>query len=378
MFWAIVGTGIAIGAIVATVGFLADTFNTDVFTVLRWGCATIFGGIVLSVPLVIINWIIMPILEFVLSPDIAFFFSIFVIMPLYFLLFGALLKKFGINTLHFVFLTTKETNDTHPSVYVYDPSSGHDDLTQTKGGKTTFEIVHEKMSLAVEGFERGETGSVINRKVDYINRLITEMYRRAENSSNVAPKYLSALDALKQLWQDVLSEKGYELPPEKEIKKVQNCTVNLPSFERNTGRQSKPLQPASSSVNYVHDPNSGYTDMRGLTAYNPQSDLESLDEQLRQLQMHARWEKIDSTTTRFLNDLANYDQSKYGEKLAEYEQFVSDMGRLFLRSVKNINKRIEVGYEKKERPDVNVDPAYRAAFKAKVQEVRDFLASLGR
>ena len=152
--------------------------------------------------------------------------------------------------------------------------------------------------------------------------------------------------------------------------------ADISLFEQNTGQASRPSGQAV--FNYSFDPSSGYTDMRGLTAYNPQSDLESLDTQLQQLQMHARWEKIDSTTTRFLNDLANYDQSKYGEKLAEHEQFVSDMGRLFLRGVKNINKRIEVGYEKMERPDVNVDPAYRNAFNEKVREVRDFLASIGR
>ena len=139
-----------------------------------------------------------------------------------------------------------------------------------------------------------------------------------------------------------------------------------------------PLQPARSSVNYVHDPNSGYTDMSKLNPHSSKSGLDAISSQLERLRMHARWEKIDGTTTRFLNDLAKYDPRKYKEKLAEHEQYVGDMDRLFMNGVRGLNEEIQLELADLNRPDLNVDPAYRAAFKAKVQEVRDFLASLGR
>ena len=133
----------------------------------------------------------------------------------------------------------------------------------------------------------------------------------------------------------------------------------------------------TSKYKYVHDPNSGYTDM-GLPYFGGKSILDKLDDRLEVLRVRDEWRDIKDTTLQFLQELTALQPGKWEGKLAEQEAFVSDMNDSFMEALKGLSGWIDLGYKAMEKPGVKVDPAYRAAFEAKVQEAKDFIATAGQ
>lgn len=156
--------------------------------------------------------------------------------------------------------------------------------------------------------------------------------------------------------------------------------ADLSVFERNTGGQSRPAgssQAAFNEIKYVYDPSSGYTDMSTLTGpRTPGSVLDVMTRDLRDLRSDLKWKDIDATSKKFLGDFAKSDPSKWGDKLAEKERFLNKMDASFKQNIEGIQQWITIGRMHMNRPDVKVDPKYRDAFEAKVNEIKDFIASL--
>ena len=164
--------------------------------------------------------------------------------------------------------------------------------------------------------------------------------------------------------------------------RIQEDVKKLP--KKNTEPEPGPLDGfVISEVTYRHDPNSGYTDMRNIIhdgrviRYILPSDLEEVDERLRKLKMNEIWKGIDEMALRFTRELVEHDPIKWKKEVARKEQFMGKMEGYFLRSIDRLNTRIESAYKKINNPAHNVDPAYRAAFDAKVEEVREFLRRIG-
>ena len=135
------------------------------------------------------------------------------------------------------------------------------------------------------------------------------------------------------------------------------------------------------TVTYKHDPNSGYTDMSKIPEkrYDEgKTDIEVLDDRLRNLRSDIKWRKIDETALKYAGELSRTDPAKWKEIAEKKEAFMGRMDAIFEKGLNNLQRRVELGYKAINNPEYNVDPAYRKAYEAKVQEVRDFLASIGR
>ena len=143
-----------------------------------------------------------------------------------------------------------------------------------------------------------------------------------------------------------------------------------------TDQPNVPVQSAS-KYKYVHDPSSGYTDM-GIPYFGGKSVMDKLDDSLKYWRDHDEWQDIRGTTLQFLRELAVLQPGKWEGKLAKQEERVSGANDMFREALKGLAEWIELGYKEMEKPGVKVDPAYRAAFEAKVQEARDFIATAGQ
>jgi hypothetical protein len=145
----------------------------------------------------------------------------------------------------------------------------------------------------------------------------------------------------------------------------------------NTGHQLKPTS-SQPEYRYVHDPKSGYTDMRGTGVNAGETHLDYINESLRDLRLEAKFLKLDDKGIGYLQRLVKQDTSQWKDRLAQKEQFTDKMTKLFIRGVEQMNGWVERGYMAMNKPGVKVDPAYRKAFEAKAQEVRQFIAESGK
>jgi len=153
--------------------------------------------------------------------------------------------------------------------------------------------------------------------------------------------------------------------------------ADLSQFEGNFGAVARPpvsSQSVFNTVEYKYDPNSGYTDMSKIDD-SPDSALDVLSKRLKSLESNTAWDKVDKRSLKYLRELAAADPQKWGGKLAEKERFLAEMGDSFRERVKGLSLWVELGRQDMTRPDVNVDPKYRAAFEAKAKEVQDFAAA---
>ena len=114
-------------------------------------------------------------------------------------------------------------------------------------------------------------------------------------------------------------------------------------------------------------------------AANPRRPLNEITKTLDSLRVSI-W-RADDKTKRVCQKLAAYDPRQWREKFdGNNEDPVPlrfQIHVLLEQEVREICIWVDAGYKQMANPDINVDPAYRAEFEAKVQEVRDFLASVG-
>lgn len=149
--------------------------------------------------------------------------------------------------------------------------------------------------------------------------------------------------------------------------------------QEGTNTSSSSTRTPSQSVStykYVHDPNSGYTDM-GISYFGGKSVMDKIDDNLQFLQTRSEWRDIKDTTLQYLHELVQLQPGKWEEKLASQVEFVKEMDDYFKKGIVGLGEWIDLGYKEMNKPGVKVDPAYRAAFEAKVQEVKDFIATAG-
>ena len=141
----------------------------------------------------------------------------------------------------------------------------------------------------------------------------------------------------------------------------------------NTPSQPNPVQ---TQYKYVYDPNSGYSDMR--TPSIGSTPLDGIDTALNYLRVEAKFRKSDDTALQFLRDLSAYEPSRWSDKLADKKKFMNDMDKRLLSIIDSTNGLIEGAYRNMSKPDVRVDPAYKAEFDRKASEFRQFVSSFGR
>ena len=157
---------------------------------------------------------------------------------------------------------------------------------------------------------------------------------------------------------------------------VEGTVITESSTPKPTIKKSKPMPTPGKATFKRSDQKSEYTDMYTLSG--GKSHLDRVDEVLRDLRLEAKFLKLDDANIGYLQQLVAHDPSQWKDRLAEKRAFTDEMTALFMKGIEQLNRWIGMGYDAMDKPDVNVDPAYRKAFEKKVQEVKQFLAWVGK
>jgi len=138
-------------------------------------------------------------------------------------------------------------------------------------------------------------------------------------------------------------------------------------------------QSKSAPYQYRYDPTSGYTDMRMGGAFGNETVLDAVDFALDYLKMETDWRDIDHTAMRYMKELKQYGvPGAWDAKMEKTEKFMEKMNDSCKSIIGSTNSMIESAYKTMGQPDANIDPAYRKAFEAKVNEWRQFMAIMAR
>jgi hypothetical protein len=161
--------------------------------------------------------------------------------------------------------------------------------------------------------------------------------------------------------------------------RVVKLTKILAEANKNIAELNLPKSTSEKSeYKYIHDPNSGYTDMRmSGVLVGGKTALDILNDDLRDLKLQARFLKLDDANIGYLKRLVAHAPGQWTDRLAQKRQFTDKMTGYFFDGIESINKWIEMGYDAMNKQGVNTAPDYRHAFESKVQEVRQFLATVG-